>query len=709
MALNPPSTTVPEMFGPKPYQGQNPMDTASAAGVSQQEYTTEQTKNPQLNPDVIIGNILMQRQKAGVAVAPEKNPAPAVVTSSAAERKDQQTLADLTAATSPKPGDLSNEDYTPKTPTVESQLSDLASQSQVEYDNYLSKLDQYQSKLDSTNAALMESIKASFARQRKEVEQLNKGVLGAQTQAGIRSGRNMYAPEMESFRLGEEQKRGLDRLAEVDALEQQALAQAESAATAKDFELLDKRMSAFRQAQADKREAIIDLHNITLKNEEMAMARAKEEREIQAELDKPIIEASIEEQKSIRKWRDEHPDAGIDVFTDTAITAAEKLMSAPSWQKKQQEKQTADLQEYEFAQSQGYEGSFMDYRNLDAQQKLANQLAMNSGLTDKQVSLFKSTTDKFQADPIIKLGEKAQNSVYLADEVIVDPGNPTKQLTSLYTFIKQLDPDSVVREAEVELAGQAQSYISKWRTSIEKLGEGKILSEKTATELAKETKVLADRLIADANRKLDQYKAQASILGIGESFDEYLGLFERTYEEGDAATFNQDEYNFILESVGKEAADRYKSDPQSFSSVGADTNTGSQKTSIRVKLPSGQVREGGTASWRNNNPLNIKYGKFAQGYGAGSGSAATDGGVFAAFPSEEAGLKAARDLLRAQSYTSLPLEKAMRRWSGNGYGADVAPANLRGKTTGQMTDAELTQLINSMRQREGWREGKILA
>jgi hypothetical protein len=550
MALNPPSTTVPEMFGPKPYQGQNPMDTASAAGVSQQEYTTEQTKNPQLNPDVIIGNILMQRQKAGVAVAPEKNPAPAVVTSSAAERKDQQNLADLSAATAPT---TTTTTAAPKT-GVEKQLSDLASQSQVEYDQYLSKLDQYQSKLDSTNAALMESIKASFARQRKEVEQLNKGVLGAQTQAGIRSGRNMYAPEMESFRLGEEQKRGLDRLAQVDAAEQQALAQAEAAATEKDFELLDKQMSAFRQAQADKREAIIDLHNITLKNEELAMAKAREEREIQAELNKPIIEASAEEQKSIRKWRDEHPDAGIDVFTDTAITAAEKLMSAPSWQKKQQEKQTADLQEYEFAQSQGYEGSFMDFRNLDAQQKLANQLAMNNGLTDRQVTIFNSTADKFSADPIIKLGERAQNSIYLADEVIADPGNPTKQLTSLYTFIKQLDPDSVVREAEVELAGQAQSYISKWRTSIEKLGEGKILSEKAAIELAKETKVLADRLIADANRKLDQYKAKAEVAGIGQAFDEYLGLFERSYEEGsqnsEGEVFELDGVQYIDDGTG---------------------------------------------------------------------------------------------------------------------------------------------------------------
>lgn len=136
---------------------------------------------------------------------------------------------------------------------------------------------------------------------------------------------------------------------------------------------------------------------------------------------------------------------------------------------------------------------------------------------------------------------------------------------------------------------------------------------------------------------------------------------------------------------------------------------GAGAASLKVKLPTGETKEGGSASWRNNNPLNIKHGGFAANYGASRGSAATDGGNFAAFPSIAEGLKAARDLLKGGSYAGLPLEQAMRRWSGNGYGADVAPATLRGKTTGQMTDAEINALIQSMARREGWNEGKIYA
>lgn len=153
-----------------------------------------------------------------------------------------------------------------------------------------------------------------------------------------------------------------------------------------------------------------------------------------------------------------------------------------------------------------------------------------------------------------------------------------------------------------------------------------------------------------------------------------------------------------------------KSDEEIWQALGKPkVGSGTNNAQLRVKLPNGKTHEGGSASWRNNNPLNIKNGAFASKYGASQGSAATDGGNFAAFPSVEAGMKAARDLLRASSYTTLPLEQAMRRWSGNGYGADVAPANLRNKKTGQMTDAELNTLIEYMRKREGWKEGKIYA
>ena len=116
------------------------------------------------------------------------------------------------------------------------------------------------------------------------------------------------------------------------------------------------------------------------------------------------------------------------------------------------------------------------------------------------------------------------------------------------------------------------------------------------------------------------------------------------------------------------------------------------------------AKSGGSISWRNNNPLNIKYGNFASTYGATSGSAATDGGVFANFPSVETGLQAAKDLLTGSTYANLDLDAAMKRWSNSGYGDDVAP-EYAGRTMSSLNDNELENLITKMTNREGWKVG----
>lgn len=94
---------------------------------------------------------------------------------------------------------------------------------------------------------------------------------------------------------------------------------------------------------------------------------------------------------------------------------------------------------------------------------------------------------------------------------------------------------------------------------------------------------------------------------------------------------------------------------------------------------------------RNLNPGNIKYGKFAEKYGAVPGTKATDGGVFATFPSIEVGLRAHRDLLKGSGYTSLTVDKAMRRWSNNGYGGEIYP-ELSNKRMYELDDKQMAEL-----------------
>lgn len=121
-------------------------------------------------------------------------------------------------------------------------------------------------------------------------------------------------------------------------------------------------------------------------------------------------------------------------------------------------------------------------------------------------------------------------------------------------------------------------------------------------------------------------------------------------------------------------------------------------------------RVGGSLSWRHNNPGNIKMGAFAEKYGAVQGQKATDGGYFAVFPTLESGKQAMTELLRGSGYSNLTLDAAMKRYSNNGYGAEVLgykmPPDM--KMRDLMNDDRLaSDLINNMVKREGFEVGEI--
>src|SRR5258706_3024475 len=70
------------------------------------------------------------------------------------------------------------------------------------------------------------------------------------------------------------------------------------------------------------------------------------------------------------------------------------------------------------------------------------------------------------------------------------------------------------------------------------------------------------------------------------------------------------------------------------------------------------IRTGGSRAWRNNNPGNIRPGKFSSKNG-GIGSA--DG--FEIFPTYQAGRQALAALLRGKTYSSLTLFSAIARYA----------------------------------------------
>ncbi|MDO5055277.1 MAG: hypothetical protein Q4D86_08155 [Pasteurella oralis] len=131
------------------------------------------------------------------------------------------------------------------------------------------------------------------------------------------------------------------------------------------------------------------------------------------------------------------------------------------------------------------------------------------------------------------------------------------------------------------------------------------------------------------------------------------------------------------------------------------------------RTPDGKLvrREGGSLAWRNNNPGNIRAGAFAKSLGAiGVGP-----GGFAIFPDAETGARAIGALMRTKNYNNLSIADAIARYAPPSENNTAAYQSAIRKKTGldssrkmsTLSDAELSRVIDAIKQHEGWKEGKI--
>lgn len=123
-----------------------------------------------------------------------------------------------------------------------------------------------------------------------------------------------------------------------------------------------------------------------------------------------------------------------------------------------------------------------------------------------------------------------------------------------------------------------------------------------------------------------------------------------------------------------------------------------------------ETRSGGSRSWHNNNPGNIRSGSFANSHGA-IGQA----GGFAVFPDEETGLRASEALLRGRRYSGLTIDEAVARRSPPNENDTSRTQVLIGQFSGlsgtlkinDLNAAELARLNRAIQRAEGFIPGKV--
>lgn len=133
-----------------------------------------------------------------------------------------------------------------------------------------------------------------------------------------------------------------------------------------------------------------------------------------------------------------------------------------------------------------------------------------------------------------------------------------------------------------------------------------------------------------------------------------------------------------------------------------------------------QIRQGGTVSWRTNNPGNMSWSGLAKSLGAigtwkkldGDEQQRTTG--IAIFPNLDMGDNAKMAQWRRPMYINKTIDQGVQQWTGtlgpgSGYAKDLARAAGATLDTviGQLTDSQLKNMITKQRVWEGFKEGQV--
>lgn len=125
------------------------------------------------------------------------------------------------------------------------------------YQGFLDVLEERKENLDIRQQKKIDEIHALYERKRDEMKQANANRLAGLEILGARSGRQRYAPEMQSQIIGAEEKAGLKRITDLETEELSLINSVEAAIEDKQFQLAAKQFDLVLDLR-NKKEAEID-------------------------------------------------------------------------------------------------------------------------------------------------------------------------------------------------------------------------------------------------------------------------------------------------------------------------------------------------------------------------------------------------------------------------------------------------------------------
>lgn len=289
-------------------------------------------------------------------------------------------------------------DYIPGTTILRSDRPDLAAiidqhnqniaNDKNEIANIQNQLIQLQNNnyVSPATASLLASISSMFDVQINKQEDINTRVLAGFTQAGIRSGLERYAPEINTNRLTQVANDGISKINDILIKKADALSKAQAAATKNDFDILYKQMNEYqKQADQEQKESMDLLKNV--RDEQKALDEANKSQldriATQQKIDKSILESAA---YNVLAFLDQKAGGRGESTLDEDIAAVKEYASANNLDPQSLLSATEQLKTTKDKYGSGPIGQFQFYRDQGGvlnYQDFLNQVYRRSSTTQE--------------------------------------------------------------------------------------------------------------------------------------------------------------------------------------------------------------------------------------------------------------------------------------------------------------------------------------
>jgi hypothetical protein len=170
------------------------------------------------------------------------------------------------------------------------------------------------------------------------------------------------------------------------------------------------------------------------------------------------------------------------------------------------------IKEYQFAQGQGYQGTFQDFQ-LAQKSAVAPKVMVDMTGGQKGFENEMKLKSEFKSEPVYKAYQEMQ-SAYGQITDSLKSNSPAGDLAAATKFMKLLDPGSVVRESELAMAMSASGALDRARN----YAELRISGKKLTPDQRKDFQQLSDQLFSTAttvyNAKRNELVEQGTAFGL---------------------------------------------------------------------------------------------------------------------------------------------------------------------------------------------------